>query len=362
MSESQRKHEANSPFWFGPKMVEFAQQIRRDGSFERLRASARGEGDPPWRIARYSRVIDPEKIAYPLPANGFVRPESFERQVAALKQHSKVVPLDSLIIDILERKPIEEGTVAISLDGGWIDNFVYATPILLKYGLPATVFLPTAYIGTNQYLWEDKFLLGMSALMKAGVKFTPFPFLPDEVKAHLELTSRNGEINLPTIFLLQSALLGCDQHVREAAIQRLGQTVFELGLGEPVDPAFSSWDDLRLMERSGKIQFGSLSHTHPVLSEVDEERAIAEIELSLYTLGSNFESPVPVFAFPYGHETENTLSALRRVGFTCALTLGAEEAPRPTRKGDLTLIPRVPIYEGCGHNEDLFFCRLWNMF
>ncbi len=50
--------------------------------------------------------------------------------------------------------PLEKGVV-ITFDDGWADNFSHALPILGEFGLGATVFVVTGFVGTTGYLdWE----------------------------------------------------------------------------------------------------------------------------------------------------------------------------------------------------------------
>jgi peptidoglycan/xylan/chitin deacetylase (PgdA/CDA1 family) len=83
--------------------------------------------------------------------NLFVSADSFARQMAYLARRRAVIPLESLV-----RGEVPPGRppVAITFDDGFRSVLTAAAPILRRHGFPATVFVPTGWLG-RRGRWYD---------------------------------------------------------------------------------------------------------------------------------------------------------------------------------------------------------------
>ncbi len=76
-----------------------------------------------------------------------VEPRDFEEHMAYLMaQKITVIALSELVARLRARTPLG-GTVVLTFDDGYRDNYTIASPILKKYGFPATIFVTTDMIG-----------------------------------------------------------------------------------------------------------------------------------------------------------------------------------------------------------------------
>lgn len=112
---------------------------------------------------------------HPVPVAGrmlTVSPAAFDRQMRFLKtRHYNVVSLERIAELIKNKQNIPPRTVAITFDDGYKDNFLYAFPILRKYGLLATMFIITNEVGRQQndrLTWEEIKIMRDSGLVEFG--------------------------------------------------------------------------------------------------------------------------------------------------------------------------------------------------
>jgi peptidoglycan/xylan/chitin deacetylase (PgdA/CDA1 family) len=116
-----------------------------------LRLSARRHVREPGtlRVLMYHRVAStPERLA--------VSEASFAAQQQFLAAHYCVIGLDLLLAHVRDGKPLPPSAVLLTFDDGYRDNLELAKPILDGYGHPATIFVPTAFIGSDEPLPHDR--------------------------------------------------------------------------------------------------------------------------------------------------------------------------------------------------------------
>jgi peptidoglycan/xylan/chitin deacetylase (PgdA/CDA1 family) len=82
-----------------------------------------------------------------------VTPAAFEAQMAYLVKHGYTVLPTSRLPAMLEgREPIPRKAVVVTIDDGYRSAYEIAYPVLRRYGIPATVFLYTDFVGAGDAL------------------------------------------------------------------------------------------------------------------------------------------------------------------------------------------------------------------
>ena len=279
---------------------------------------------PKFKVLAYHRIIDPEELGYPIEAPMFVRPKTFEMHCQILRKYFNVIPLSTLLNAIEKQKAgIEESlppnAVVITFDDGWIDNYQNALEILKRQNLPASVFLTTSYIGTNKLFWSDYYA-----------------------------QSRRG-------YSQEQLLNELNELKRKDRTQRLKiieQTISDAQAKNPA-PQFLNWEQIREMHSAG-IEFGSHTHSHVFLDELESPDIHRELKSSFEAMEKNQIPALNCLCYPNGFCSQASHEALREFGVKHAIMTTSEQ--------DLTSIPtllgRTCIHETISSSPSLFLYHL----
>ena len=100
-------------------------------------------------VLMYHRIIESDYNFWKLN----VSPPIFEKHMRFISENYKILRLEEDWKEIVEPN---QRYVVITFDDGYVDNYRFALPILEKYHIPATVFVSTNLIDTNEMYWWDE--------------------------------------------------------------------------------------------------------------------------------------------------------------------------------------------------------------
>ncbi len=234
----------------------------------------------------------------------------FERRMAYIARNFPVLAVEELV-ERMRRGALPKNALAITFDDGYRDNLTHAAPILARYGLPATIFLATGFIGTAEVPWFDRLALAFKA--------TKIPSYAAPWGHVVSLTSQAARVRAleQTLGYLKRLLDDDFRRALDGTLQVLGVTG-RLCTGNPM----LTWDDVRALGNMG-FSIGAHTVNHPILSRVTPERARQEVLDSRAMIEASCGRPPAAFAYPSGRPedyTETVKTLVREAGFTCAVT------------------------------------------
>jgi len=303
-------------------------------------------------ILMYHRIVPPEQERLLLQPGMYVEPRTFDAQVEYLSQHFRMVPFAEIVSP--RSRPSERGrpSCILTFDDGWHDFYRYAYPVLARYGAPATVFLPTGFIGTGDWFWTDRLAWHMGAPGSQGAAET------QGARGKSELAERIAGLHGSPAARLEAAI-GLLKDRTEAEIEEAVEAIRREGNPSPVPDrrAFLNWEEIREMRDSGLVSYGSHTHSHRILVHLEDREVRQELILSRDTLlreGAVEPSFIP-FCYPNGNWNERVAEIVRETGYHATVSTGSgwcDEGSSPFA------LKRVAIHQDMTGTRGMFGCRI----
>lgn len=254
----------------------------------------------------------------------------FDNLIAWLKQRFHIVSLTA-IAEMVSDGKVAPDVCALTIDDGWRDTYEHAFPILRRHAVPATIFLPFDYIGTDRQFWQDAYW-DLYRQLEAGNGWrelndaaeAQFPWWPrltwqQTFSGVLERLFERPMSDAEELIRWASATFGLRSRLRT--------------------PAFMSWDQVREMRDHG-FSFGSHTNSHVHLTRVSRDAAREEIRSSKERLEAALGGIVDTFCYPAGRHDPVLAELVRQAGYRVAVT----DQPRlVTRRDSLWMLPRVGV-------------------
>lgn len=290
--------------------------------------------------------------------------DMFDAQMRYLNDHYDVISLEELCKKINKYESIPRRTVVITFDDAWRDNYVYAYPVLKKYNLPATIFIPTGFIDSSNVFWPERLI----------------NYFKKEEVINAQTLERLSKIVAPETYALLDKLgpknikskseyyvTHLIKYMKYLAPQDRN-AILDIILGH--DPEDDNMDDASRILLSWKeisemkdynIDFGSHCVNHEILTMIDGDDQAYELKESFNILQERLKMPSMSLAYPNGNYDDNIKKMAKQVGYYCALTTNVM---RESNDDDIYSLNRINVHDGfCrglfgGFSKARFFCHI----
>jgi len=310
-------------------------------------------------VLTYHRVLTADEVSDQSVQPGmYVLDKVFARHMRFVKDHFTVLSLPEL----LKRWQTDQWDVqarycVITFDDGWLDNYRHAYPVLKRLDIPATIFLPTDYVGSDEWFWPDQlsFLLKVAAGRHAkgestkNVEGVLSPFFKGDVPLLAESSATQEQVTDRIIEWCKHLPI---EKIRELVAGLAG----ELGVPLPKKRVIVNWDEVREMSRGG-VSFGSHSCSHRIMTTITPDEVAEELERSRRVLQDQQVNYVPVFCYPNGNSDPRIQQQVQACGYEAAV--GVQTGVEGRKPENRYALRRVGIHNDVTETIPLFSFRLF---
>ena len=294
-------------------------------------------------ILGYHRIFDHDRKNFPFYRSIIsANPEMFEQQMRFIKKNFNVINFQIMqqMIDAGEKIP--KGTLIITFDDGYADNYDIVFPILKKYDLTATIFTLTSSINDGEPFWFEivKYFFDTC---KSGV----YTFKDETLR--LDITDGNREAARKEFWIYIRAI---ENARRVSIIKKIKKdlstapSATDLELIKPLN-----WDRIREMSDQG-IEFGSHTISHPYLTNLTPDELIHELTVSKKIIEENINKPVISIAYPFGAHNVQVEEQVRKCGYRFGISY-RNDVIKKWNQQDTFKLPRIHV----DYEFDYFFFK-----
>lgn len=250
-----------------------------------------------------------------------------------------LAPLSSQIEALVAGRKPAENAVSFTVDDGYADFRDLAAPVFEEFDCPVTLFVTTGPIDRTTWFWWDRVEY---AFENTQVRQLDLEVGPRKVSYAWHSPAEKLRASLGVTAQLKQVA----NWERLDALDRLG-TALGVDTSGPAPRQYEAmtWDDLRRLAGSGRVELAPHTVTHPILSRLDDAQLTAEIGESWRRLREQCPKAVPIFCYPNGKAADyspRTIASLREAGMLAAMTT---EPDYLTKLGsDRDTLYRLPRY------------------
>lgn len=252
-----------------------------------------------------------------------------------LRARGNAMSMDDLVEHHQTGRPLPSYAFTITFDDGFENNLSVAAPILVDEGVPATFYVTTDFIDHNRMSWIDRigYVIELAPRGTLQLPWGRCGFHDDEGKRAL----------LDDIRLHVKASAKIDADGLAGDVQR------QLGFPEirssedPLDRKMT-WEGVRQLAQQDGFTVGGHSHTHAILSFLDDDALVAEVGASQRLLAEKAGLPCRHYSYPEGLAhcySDSVIAVLKAHGVLCCPT--AEDGINAPPLADLFHLRRIAV-------------------
>jgi peptidoglycan/xylan/chitin deacetylase (PgdA/CDA1 family) len=309
-------------------------------------------------ILLYHRVTqlacDPQLLA--------VSPRHFEQHLQVLRRRTNPIALRDIVAGVRAGK-VPEPAVAITFDDGYADNAIEAAPLLVRHGIPATIFATTATMGTTrEFFWDDLeriFLSPGDLPQQLNIGFPGGAYIADledtaTYAARRWESHRSWNVLDPEFPSSRQRIYSelCQLHHRASVEHRQAATHQLHDWAQTVPERSShrmmSENELAELGTQDLIEIGGHTVDHPRLGIESTQSQLHQITSGKKVIELVLSKSIDGFSYPFGTRHDfnaDTVGLVKQAGYKYAC---ANFRGRVTSDSDIFQLPRLIVRDWSG--------------
>jgi len=306
-------------------------------------------------VLMYHRVLPKnyEKLSSVQPGM-YVTPQSLKKHIQLISEYVEIVHLDRYLEDMSAGRKVPSRACAITFDDGWKDNYQYGFDVLKETKSPASIYLVSEMIGSNEHFWPEE----ITRLCHSILENTRLGFEKHESYQWLMRIGFDTELDLSDNIKVQNCMETVINNAKEypenIIIEYINEIKKYAKIKEESDSELLSWDEVNEMKNSGLLCFGSHTKNHVRLNDnIDLNIMVEEIRDSKRMIDEKLGQNTSLFCFPNGDMCKQALELAEKY-YEHGLT-----TERGINRKDLQfLLKRIGMHEDMANTEEKFFAKL----
>ncbi len=253
----------------------------------------------------------------------------FRKQLEFFSQNFNVVTMEQVIDAVKRKTDLPNNALLLTFDDGYIDNYLYALPLLEEFGFQGSFFIPGKTFTTHQLLDvnkihyivatadEKKLVNDLNNLLNhyRGMEFD-FPTNEELFEKYAVANRFDSKEIIYVKRVLQTA-------IPEKVRNLISSDLFEMFVGisetKMAHELYMTEDQIRTMKRHGMF-IGAHGFDHLWLSDQDLDYMKKDIDKGLDAINEFIDKDCWVMNYPYGSYNDNVINYVKERGAVIGLT------------------------------------------
>ena len=263
--------------------------------------------------------------------------ELFEKQLQFFKRNFSVVTMEEVLFVMSGNDRLPDNAVLLTFDDGYIDNFTVALPLLKKYGMQGSFFIPGKTFSENVLLDVNKVHFVLASADDPKELVNDINLLLDEARKTLEYRSLPSNADLYTKYGIANRfdsadVVFCKRILQTAIPEKLRNEMSSklyakyVGLSESnfARELYLNPDQIRCLKDNGMF-IGLHGYDHYWLGNLEPEHMKRDVDKALEIMAPFIDKNSWVMNYPYGSYNQGVIDYIKSRG--CVLGLTTQVAP-----------------------------------